>query len=465
MFAPRLGVAWDPWGDGNWAIRAGLGQFFQRERVGAYYIYANNAPFSLNGNFNRTLMGPTPGALPAGSVSPNGGRVATTNLPNSWQWNLSLEHSFAKDTALQVAYVGNAAIHQTNSYDLNAPDPNSTVTCNLATGTYTVSPWACGAFNVGGGDVFNTYRPYGKFGQLTYWNSNGHATYHALQMLAKTKYKRSQLTAAYTWSHSIGNVVLDDSSGNAGDQSYLYWKNTGIDRGNTNINRPHIFIANFTYFLPDLKGSNGFVRNTLGGWEFSGITTAQSGHSITSQLGGNNLPENVNLLVPGSTDNGLVAPLGLGLRNGIRPLATGISCNQGMKGNQIFNAQAFTYVGYHIGELPTSGLAGRGYCEGPHFVNTDFSLNKKFKVTERIGMQFRLDFFDLFNHPNFQGNSPGNSVTNVNCGPANGSGQYLPCSPANNVITHETRATGWGQEGGTIGNAGRELQYGLRVIF
>ena len=474
LFAPRLGISWDPWGDGNWAFRAGVGQFFQRERVSSYFIYANNAPFSLNGSFDRTLSGDTPATPPKGSVSPNGGRVPTTNVPNSWQWNLSVEHSFAKDTALQIAYVGNTAIHQTNSYDINIPDPNATVSCDLTTGSYTASPWACGAFNVGsvagtGQPVFNTYRPFSNFGTLTYWDTSGHATYHSFQTVFKTRYKRSQLTAAYTWSHSIGNVVLDDSSGSMGDQSYLYYKNTGLDRGNTNINRPHIFTANFTFFLPEMKGYNGFVRNTLGGWELSGITTAQSGHSGTAQLGGGSLPENLDLLplnAEGKHDNnGLGAPLGLGLRNGIRPLTTGVSCNEGMTGNQIFNADAFTYVGYRIGELPTSGVASRGYCYGPHFVNTDFSLNKNFKLTERIGMQFRFDFFDLFNHPNFAGNSPGNPIKNVNCGPQDANGLYQPCSPTNNLITNETRNPGWGQEGGTIGNAGREMQYGLKITF
>jgi hypothetical protein len=186
-------------------------------------------------------------------------------------------------------------------------------------------------------------------------------------------------------------------------------------------------------------------------------------------LGGGSLPENLDLLplnAEGKHDNnGLGAPLGLGLRNGIRPLTTGVSCTDGMKGNQIFNADAFTYVGYRIGELPTSGVASRGYCYGPHFVNTDFSLNKNFKLTERIGMQFRFDFFDLFNHPNFAGNSPGNPIKNVNCGPQDANGLYQPCSPTNNLITNETRNPGWGQEGGTIGNAGREMQYGLKITF
>jgi hypothetical protein len=487
LFAPRFGLAWDPSSNGSWAVRFGIGQFFQRDRVTPWFVTMNNAPFSVNSpTYVRTLGGATPANLLAGSASPGGGFSPESTMPNSWQWNLALEHSFAKETALQVAYVGNAAIHQLNSYDINVPDPTKQVNCPLVVGgrtdSFNTGTWTCGAYGIGG-SYNSLLRPYDNDGTLAYWDHSGHATYHALQTVFKTKYKRSQFTAAYTWSHSIGNVALDDSSGGLGGSTYLYYKNTSLDRGNTPINRPHIFVANGTYFFPELKGSNGFMRNTLGGWELSGITMATSGHSVNVQ---NNVTENTSLV-----DDFLIAgaPLGTPLNHvtgktygagniyGLpgagtyTPLMSGSGCNAGMKGDQIINPNAFTLVGQELGVV-SDKKAPRGYCLGPHYVNTDLSIDKNWKLSERFNMQFRIDFFDLFNHPNFNAGAlnlgPGGSqpVKDVNCGPAT-NGLYAPCSPSNNTVTRESlnNATTFGNSTGTIGNHGRELQYGLRITF
>src|SRR6185369_12616028 len=228
-----------PSGTGNWAIRAGAGQFFQRDRVSPSFINFANAPFAVSASgVPRTLDGPTPASV-QGAASPSGGTDPTSNISNSWQWNLAVEHSFAKETALQIAYVGNSAIHQLNSYDINVPDPSKQVACPLTlngvTTTFQTNTWTCGAYGIGG-SYNSLLRPFGNDGTLAFWDHSGHANYHALQTVFKTKYKRSQLTAAYTWSHSIGNIALDDSSGGLGNSSYLYYKDPSLDRGNTPIN-------------------------------------------------------------------------------------------------------------------------------------------------------------------------------------------------------------------------------------
>jgi hypothetical protein len=448
LFAPRLGLSWDPTSTGNWAIRAGLGQFFQRERVsGPYYIIAANAPFAVSGSVNRTLDGATPASL-SGSASPAGGRDPGTNIPNSWQWNLSVEHSFAKDTVLQLGYVGNRAIHQTSNYDINQPDPSN---------------WLAGSFLSGG--AFNALRPYPNFGQLAWWTHTGDANYHSMQALFKNRYKRSQITAAYTYSHSISNVLLDNSDGGVGVMSYTWHGNPGLDRGNSPINRPHIFVANFTYYLPDMKGHNGFVKNTLGGWELSGITQAASGASHTAYQ--DSLGEDTSKTV-GGANGGLNSLFAASAKGMIRPLTTGTSCTADRKGSLLYDPAAFTLVGYQIGTIP-SNTEPRGYCPGPRLVNTDFSVNKNWKVTERVGMQFRLDFFDLFNHPNFRGDQLNSNLPflSVNCGPADSiTGKYQVCSPTNNVISAETRnANSFGISKRLIGDAGRELQYSLKFTF
>lgn len=472
LIAPRVGLAWDPFGHGTTAIHVGAGQFFQRERVSPFYIFPNNAPYSVNsGTVNRTLDGPTfpTAAAVGGNTSPQGGRSPSSQTPNSWQWNVSVEHSFAKDTALQIAYVGNRALHQVSSYDINQPDPSN---------------WAQGVFLGTGTSQYAALRPYSNFNELGYWNHAGSASYHSLQTLFKTRYKRSQLTAAYTWSHSIANVLLDDSSGGpSGVQEYLTSTNPNLDKGNSAINRPHIFIANFTYYLPEMKGSNGFVRAILGGWELSGIQQATSGNSQSVYIGSlgeytNNLerdPATITATNPfgdrkaSSVQDGL---LGSGRLDMLRAMTTGVACDSGRSANQIFNPQAFTVIGWKLGTLP-SNMAPRGYCHGPRTVETDFSVDKNWKLTEKVNMQFRLDAFNLFNHPNFRGNTlfTGNPFQGFNCGastgldPVTNTPVYAPCSATNNVVSSQTRTTNFGLSSSLVGDAGREFQYSLKFSF
>jgi hypothetical protein len=490
QFAPRIGIAWDPWSDGNWAIRFGVGQFFQRERVsGPYYSITNNAPFVINASATKALGDPTPATL-SGSASPSGGRSPDSLTPNSWQWNFSVEHSFAKDTVLQLGYVGNTGVHLTSNFDINQVRSSASSPCTVGnlysdplTGTShnfgTVANWNCAAFlNANSSPNVNTLRPFSNFGQLGYWTHEGHSTYNALQVLFKSRYKRSQVTASYTWSHSIANVLLDNSDGGVGISSYTDITRPFLERGNSAINRPQIFVANFTYFLPDLNNSNGAVRAILGGWETAAIIQEMNGNSQTMTQGG--ISENIgnNLLDPNSPTNHQGGALGTqigsgGLFNMLRPLTTGQSCTAGRQNEFLYNEQAFTMVGQVIGQyMPNT--EPRGYCEGPGINNIDFSVDKNWKLTERLHMQFRMDFFNVFNHANFVGNTGSNTPIGggtVNCGtqvadPLQGGAlAYMPCSPTNNVITSQSYVGNFGKASQTNTRSGRELQYTLKFTF
>jgi hypothetical protein len=152
-----------------------------------------------------------------------------------------------------------------------------------------------------------------------------------------------------------------------------------------------------------------------------------------------------------------------------RPLIVpGQSCGISV-GDQVMNPNAFTLVGYQIGTIP-SNTEPRGYCRGPSLLDTDLSVDKNFKLTERVRMQFRMDFFNVFNHANFRGDQingtqGGTLFSSVNCGPQLATGLFNPCSPTNNVISHQSVATGAGQATSVVGNAGREIQYGLHITF
>ena len=140
----------------------------------------------------------------------------------------------ARNTTFQIGYVGNTGLHLTSMRDANAIPNNNW----LAGGLY-------------GRSAQNALRPANNFGEIGGFARGGHATYNSLQVLFRAQTGAfSTFQAAYTWSHSIGNVELDNSSGGVNQEAITDQYNPGLDKGNTNINRPNIFVANEVFFLP-----------------------------------------------------------------------------------------------------------------------------------------------------------------------------------------------------------------------
>ena len=443
--APRLGIAWDVRGDGKLAIRAGGGQFFAREEVGLAEGLARNAPFVILATTNRALDTAPPLTSPA--VAPNYAKATSGYIPNSWQWNVSAEQELAQNTTLQIGYVGNTGVHLTSMFDSNyVPDTN----------------WLAATF--AGGSALNALRPAFNFGQIGSFARGGHASYNSLQALFRSQMGPSTFQAAYTWSHSIGNVELDNSSGTFNQQAITNQYDPAMDKGNTNINRPNIFVANEVYYLPKMSQYNNFVQQTVGGWEFNSIFTAAEGSSLTVESNS----------ISGATVNGVASGLsslvGTGYTGNLRPLVTNIGCNTGRSGDQFLNVGHFNLNGYVLGTFPAN-IASRGSCYGAPNTNMDAQLAKNWYIKEKYRIKFSMDFFNIFNHPNFVTSNLEGSAFNptgpVYCGGATAtSGQ--PCSPTNNVITNSLQPTpaspnGFGQASSV--NSGRELQYTLRFSF
>jgi hypothetical protein len=464
--APRVGIAWDVRGDGKTALRAGGGQFNQREPVGSNAPLARNAPFVLGIQTNRTFDTVTP--LTTASVSPSAAKTTNGKISNSWQWNLTVDQELRRNTTLELSYVGNTGQHLTSLYDANAVSASSFLPATFA--STSTSP------------TLNSYRPAFNFGTISGEARAGHATYHSLQALFRMQTGNfSTFQAAYTWGHSIGNVDLDVNDSTIEGEATTDQSNPGLDKGNTNINRPNIFVANEVLFLPKLASHEAFVKNALGGWEANSIVSLDEGSSLTiyttGATGGCTDYSADGSCAPDGTSN-LSALVGTGYTGNNRPLITNIGCNTSRNGDQILNPDHFTLVGYTLGTFP-SNMERRGSCFGAPNTNVDAQLAKNWNLKEKYRIKFSLDFFNFFNHPNFNsGNLESSNYTasDLYCGGAipatpGGGPTGQPCSSTNNVVTSVVGAptsannsSGFGAATAIQGGA-RQLQYTLRFTF
>jgi hypothetical protein len=429
--APRLGIAWDPRGDGKMSIRAGVGQFFQRERLNNTLQMATNPPFSLNASFSRPFdTPPAPGTLTA-SGAPGFSQDPSDILPNTWQWNLTVERELLRNTKLELAYVGNRGEHLLGYSDANAVPLDQRATF---------------AFNNN-----NSVRPYGggSWGAINraFWGAS--SNYHALQALFRTRVKAIDAQFAYTFSKSLSDTDLTNS-GNVEQASLLVDPtNPHLNYGPSYINRPHIFTGNIVYDIPAFNGQNALVRGAFGGWELSAILNYATGTSITT-YGVRSVDSSGPTPVPGGL-NGTG-----GSQDNFRPiLVPGQPCRAQHPAvrNDWLNPNRYTLVGYVVG-TPT-GNAGVGDCLGPGFANTDMGVYKNFKAGERLTIQFRMDFFNLFNRAQFKGDSQGFSPLNPNLD--------TTAVVSGTAVTSYTPNSAYGVSGQDKGP--REIQYGIKFTF
>ena len=378
MIAPRLSIAWDPTGRGKWAIRAGAGQFFNRDRLFQLQIGGANPPFvknftSTNGRFLDSLNVPANSSFGASYGGASVGGETTNQMPSSWQYNLTIQHELWKDTRLEIGYVANRNLHWEIRSDINAVLPADRLAYFQASGN---------------GGARKALRPFGPMrgdNGLTYYTHSGQSGYNSLQMLFNTRFHRNSIfQATYTWSKLLSDTQLIDSPNNNVD-----FYNPRANRGPDLLNRSQIFSANWIYNLPTLQAQNGFIRNTLGSWEMSSIISVASGSNVTPYI---------NSLTGGGDFSGTGSG---GNENPMRVAGQSCRANSG-NSRQWLNANAFTMNGFQIGKLGSSGF---GICTAPGNADVDFSLRKNFKITERIKMQFQLDFFNLFNHPQYRSDS------------------------------------------------------------
>ena len=370
-FAPRVGFAWTVGNDQATVIRGGYGVYYDQSPLApgeALYFnspfFDNNIFFSLPG-LPLTLSNPFPSFFPF--PLPDSALAIQRNLKTGYMqhWNINVERELWHKGLFEVAYVGSKGTKLLTARDINQPQPSA-----LPLGLPLVP------------------RPNPLFDDINLLESRANSNYNALQARFQQRLSRGfSALASYTWSKSI-----DDASNfftSAGDPNFPQNSyNVRAERARSNFDVRHRLSVSYSYLFPFGKGrahlsDSGWVTTLVSGWETFGIVTLQSGRPFTVAL----LPE---------IDNSGTGRSILGFGANDRPNLVGNPELSDPTTGRWFNTAAFSFP------VPgTFGNAGRNVLDGPGYQNVNASLVKNTGLTERFLLQFRAEFFNLFNHPNF----------------------------------------------------------------
>jgi hypothetical protein len=343
VFGPRFSFAYSP--DQKTVLRGGFGIFYNRPQGNLIFSQVNLPPFLQISQFdNGNLANPAggaPGTAPLGSIS---ALNPSLQSPYTDQYSFSIQRELPQGILVETSYVGNLGRHLLRQPNINF--------ANLA--QVAANPTAS----------TNAFVPYLGYSSINQYQSDSTSNYNALEIYASKRAGSVNATAGYTWSKSLG-----DSSAQ-GDNLENY-QNRHYNYGPTSFDRRHVFFSTFVWQLPLLRGQNGFVRSTAGGWQASGVIRVQTGQYYT---------------VTGSTSTGTRRANYVG-----GPITVDNPTPQ-----LYFNKNAFTAA-------PTGafGNSGTGIVEGPGLQSYDLSLAKHFAFTERFDLKLQGDFFNAFNITNF----------------------------------------------------------------
>jgi len=392
MFAPRFGFAYQL--DNKTVLRGGFGIFYNASgNGGALYRLHRQLPFGATtsvviNEFSPTYLTVAQGLPPNPSLNvasivnnPTGTWYSIpSNYKNAYaeQFNFGAERELPFNIVLKASYLGNLGRHLDVTYNINQPVP--------------------GPGPVGPRELLYAIAP-GVSGD-NYAATDGLSAYHSLQVTAQKRFSSGlSFLSAYTYSHSIDDVPLQEGGGADGPvpQDPLH---RNLDFASSSFDIRHRFTQTVNYYLPFGKGKRfdlgkSWVNKAFGDWQINMILTAQTGLPFTPVLA--NSVANTNSSSRPNINSGVSATLA-------NPTI-----------NDWFNT-SFNVPGsvWSTPALYTFGNAGRNILRGPGRFNLDTSLFKDFAVSERVHVQFRGELFNVLNHPQFD--LPNATIGNAQAG-------------------------------------------------
>jgi hypothetical protein len=466
-FAPRIGLAYDVAGNGRTVVRAGWGLFYD---AFAQDIFLGHVPYNCAfcPGPAYTGIGPSPilsstspvSTIVSGAPIFSGfsglsdffGTDRNIRTPYTQNFNLNLQQQFGK-AVLEVGYVGARGTKLFRFRDINQPTQaqitaydTSAAQCNGA-----VLP-NCPIAGFDGPDNTNFNVPRTAYPALFYVNreeSSASSTYHSLQTSLRANSWRGLTTAVnFVWSHSIDNASdSEDFIPNAAQPNNSFAPN--LERGNSNFDIRRRFTWNFGYLLPHMDGGMSRLKN---GWGFDGVLNLQDGQPFQLNYNfegdysgsgeGFDRPDVVGPIRYGS------GPSSIDLSSFQVPCTFGNTTASSSSGDS--NCLAGTR---HFGNM------GRNSLRGPTFKELNFSIFKNTNLTERLVLQFRAEFFNIFNHPNFANPNLPNFITDPASNGLDGSGRGI-----GNLGLTATGDVGIGNP--FLGGGGpRGTQFALKITF
>ena len=465
--APRIGFAYDPFGDGKTAIRGAYGIFFEHTNGNeANAESLEGQPPLVQTAFQYHI--PSYETIGGGNFFP----LTVNSIPTKVKWpymqqfHLDIQRELTKNTIATVSYVGSTGTHLTLQRDLNqipdlAPgenpfpkgEPITQAACDNSTtaeGTpitgnaLTHLNIACG--NVNTVDPFRTQFP--GWGTIDGIGYGAHSNYNALQVSARRTANNLELTLAYTYSHA-----LDDSSDRY-DGSFVDSYNPKSNYANSTLDQRHIFNFSYIYTLPALAQRNFITKTAFGGWQWSGITQIQTGNPFSIISG--QYYDNAGVANGEGTGAYMDRAPGVSLHH-----ITGPKTQPSIYGPLLLNPAAFN--------APTGltfGNSGRNSVYGPKTTNFDMGIFKHFPIHESITAEFRLEAFNVFNHTQFESinsqiqNSPSCYGPNLGFLYNAGNSTCVNGDPASGV-----QAAGFLHPGGGSAHDPRIVQLALKILF
>ncbi len=375
-FGPRLGFAYDVFGDGKTALRGGFGIFYERYQQNVFNFGGISNPPTV---YTPTIYGGSidnisPALANGAPLTPSGGILSAdraAQIPTTYGYNLGVQRELPGKFVLDISYVGNTSRHQVYVQELE----------QLPLGFTTSTPILSTVNNVSAAIL-----PYKGYSSIHFTRFGANSAYNALQVHLTRRFSDElTINTDYTWSKAIDLFDQDNQADAIPDQARIhsFYAPAGFDRRN-------VFNFQYVYNLPNFRGQNKLVQLTAGGWEYSGTTQFWSGSPCLN--GDSPTDDGCDLSSSGNLGNG-----GFGH---IRPDYIGGKIRTSPSHSQPAG-QNPTWYNPAVFASPAPGSYGdfhRNSLYGPGILNFNMALYKNFNFTENTRIQLRLEAFNVFNH-------------------------------------------------------------------